>query len=155
MTVPADVARAHVEAELAQLETWRDTHGWEIEWDAATLVLTILMSSKIDGEKYLLECRLDGYRALPPMFEFVHPQTGERGKAGCYPGGGRGYFHTKPCICAPWNRSAYQVHGGPHGDWTMTAWATYRPNHSQLGDMIVLIQDLLDDRSSYSGRMAR
>lgn len=155
MSVPAGVTLAHVEAELVGVELWKNTHGWEIVWDPAALALTLATRSKVDGERYVLHVGLDGYRALPPAFEFVHPETGERGTARCYPGGGRGYFHNKPCICAPWNRNAYQARGGPHGDWSMAAWPSYRPNHSQLGDMFVLIQELLDDRTSYSGRMSR
>ena len=58
-------------------------------------------------------------------------------------------------ICAPWNRKAYQTHGGPHADWALSNWASYRPNHSRVGDMLVLLQVLIDDRATYTGRMER
>jgi hypothetical protein len=153
--VAKEVTRAHVEAEISQLEPWVKLHAWELRWDASALQLTVAMRSKIDGECYVLEMALDDYRALPPYIELIDSATGERGTRRCYPGGGRGYFHTMPVICAPWSRKAYSAHGGPHSDWAMASWATYRPNHAQLGDMLVLLQELLDDRSSYSGRMAR
>jgi hypothetical protein len=155
MSVAPDVTRAQVESELAELQPWVTLHGWELEWDREALQFTVRMRSKVDAEAYVLELKLDSYRALPPFIEFLHPSLAERGTRRCYPGGGRGYFHTHPVICAPWNRKAYAAHGGPHSDWAMANWATYRPNHSQLGDMLVLIQDLLDDRSSYSGRMEK
>lgn len=155
MAVAADVTRAHVEVEISQLESWANLHGWELVWDSTALLLTARMRSKVDGECYVIEMRLDDYRALPPLIEFVHPTLEERGTQRCYPGGGRGYFHNNAVICAPWNRRAYAAHGGPHSDWAMASWATYRPNHNQIGDMLVLLQELIDDRSSYSGRMAR
>jgi len=113
------------------------------------------MRSAIDGEAYEFEISLDDYRALPPAFELRHLATGERGTRRCYPKGGLGYFHNQPVLCAPWNRKAYAALGGPHSDWAMAQWSTYRPNHTRLGDILALIQNLLDDRSSYEGRMAR
>lgn len=151
--VAPDVSRAHVEDELDAARQWALQHNWEPQWDAEELALGVTMQSAIDAEVYKLEVALDGYRALPPAFEFRHPTTGERGTHACYPKGGFGYFHGQPVLCAPWNRRAYKALGGPHGDWAMANWATYRPNHSRLGDMLVLIQTLLDDRSSYQGRM--
>lgn len=155
MLVAKEVSQATVEAEISQLEPWIKAHGWELTWNAPGLRLMVVMRSKVDGERYGFEMALDDYRALPPFIELVDPTTGERGTRRCYPGGGRGYFHNQPVICAPWSRKAYAAHGGPHADWAMASWASYRPNHAQLGDMVVLLQELLDDRSSYSGRMAR
>lgn len=154
MSVAPDVSRALVETELQQLEPWIALHAWEVSWDAVALRLVVRLRSMIDGETYVVEMMLDGYRALPPFIEFVHPSSGDRGTKRCYPNGGRGYFHAHPVICAPWNRKAYSAHGGPHADWAMLSWATYRPNHTQIGDILVLLQDLIDDRSSYGGRMA-
>jgi len=37
----------------------------------------------------------------------------------------------------------------------MSNWASYRPNHSRVGDMLVLLQELIDDRATYTGRMER
>jgi hypothetical protein len=153
--VSAEITRAHVESELSRelIDAWVRQHGWQLSWDPAGLLLRATMRSKIDQEQYELELNLGGYRALPPLIELIHPVTGERGSRKCYPGGGRGYFHNQPVLCAPWNRKAYAAHGGPHGDWTLAQWATYRPNHARLLDILVLLQSLLDDRSSYSGRM--
>ena len=155
--VPPEVTRAHVDSELSSelVNPWARTHGWELSWHPGALLLRVTLRSKVDQERYQLEMDLHGYRALPPLIELVHPETSERGSRKCYPGGGRGYFHNQPVLCAPWNRKAYAAHGGPHGDWALTQWATYRPNHARLLDILVLIQSLLDDASSYSGRMER
>jgi len=155
VAVAPDVTRAHVESELSEVREWADRHRWSIEWRPEELLLEVSMSSEIDKEAYVLEASLQDYRALPPVFELRHPATGERGTHRCYPKGGLGYFHSKPVLCAPWNRKAYTALGGPHSDWVMAQWETYRPNHARLGDILALIQQLLDDRASYKGRMAR
>jgi hypothetical protein len=153
MAVTKTVSRAHVEQELTGIEPWAACHGWSILWDQDRLLLVVLMRSAVDGERYIFEFNLDNYRELPPLIELVHPETGEAETRRSYPAGGRSYFHGKPVICAPWNRAAYQVHGGPHSDWAMTDWASYRPNHGRLSDILVLLQELIDDRVSYTGRM--
>ncbi|SRR6266545_3505596 len=155
MAVARAVSRAHVEQELTAIEPWVDRHGWSILWDDDRLLLVVLMRSAVDRERYLFEFTLDDYRELPPSIELVHPETGEAGMRRSYPAGGRSYFHSKPVICAHWNRKAYQAHGGPHADWVMADWAGFRPNHSRVGDMLVLLQELIDDRTSYTGRMER
>lgn len=154
MAVAPDVTRAHVEEELEEVREWTERHGWVIRWRHDQLLLDVTMRSVIDDEQYELEVSLRDYRALPPIFEFIRPTTGERGTHCCYPRGGRGYFHGKPVLCAPWNRKAYRELGGPHADWAMSQWQSYRPNHVRLGDMLSLIQELLNEESSYQGRMA-
>jgi hypothetical protein len=155
MAVAKAVSIAHIERELAMAEPWAASHGWSILWDPDRLLLVVLMRSTIDGERYIFEFDLDDYRELPPSIEPVDPWTGGRGTRRSYPAGGRSYFHGNPVICAPWNRKAYQTHGGPHADWAMSNWASYRPNHSRVGDMLVLLQELIDDRATYTGRMER
>ena len=154
MAVAPDVSRAHAEEEIEAAREWAGLHGWSLDWKPDQLLLSVSMRSAVDGEAFELEVALDGYRAVPPMFEFRHAATGERGTYRCYPKGGRGYFHNQPVICAPWNRKAYAAFGGPHGDWAMANWATYRPNHARIGDVLALIQVLINDKSSYQGRMA-
>lgn len=155
MAVAKAVSSAHVDAELAAVQPWAVRHGWSIRWDADRLLLAVVMRSAVDEERYVFEFELDDYRELPPSIELVHPETGERGTRRSYPGGCRSYFHSKPVICAPWSRKAYQALGGPHADWIMASWASYRPNHSRVGDMLVLVQELIDDRAIYTGRMER
>jgi hypothetical protein len=136
------------------VESWAARHSWSI-CDPDRLLLVVLMRSAIDAERYIFEFEFDDYRELPPSIELVDPWTGGRGTRRSYPAGGRSYFLGNPVSCAPWNRKAYQTHGGPHADWAMSNWASYRPNHSRVGDMLVLLQELIDDRATYTGRMER
>lgn len=130
--------------------------GWKVTPDLDNLVITVQMKSAIDGEKYILEAKCDDYREIPPLFEFIHPVDGTRGTHRCYPSdrGGSNYFHSKPCICIQWNRNAYGLHGGPHGEWVMTSWADGRPGTLALRDMIYLVHRQINDPTQYRGRMA-
>jgi hypothetical protein len=154
MAVAAAISRAIAEAELGEAEPWGKAHGWRISWDAERPLFTVGMTSAIDKQEFLVEFDVSNYRELPPSIEFLHPSSGERGRPRCYPKGGRGYFHAQPVICAPWNRRAYAANGGPHADWAMSGWASIRPNHANLGDILVLLQELLNDKTGYGGRMA-
>lgn len=53
-------------------------------------------------------------------------------------------FHPNPVICAPWNRLAYQVNGGPHGDWgSLTDWKSAGQGYTQahtVPDMLSALQ---------------
>jgi hypothetical protein len=154
MSVSPTVSRAHVEEELEEVARWSERCGWLLDWQPEQLVLRVTMRSSIDDEQYVFEFLFEDYREIPPLIELLHPVTGERGTARCYPAGGRGYFHPNRLICAPWNQRAYAVHSGPHSDWEMKNWATYRPHHHRLGSILALLQDLLND-PSYTGRMEK
>lgn len=155
MSVSQDVSRAHVEEEMGEARAWLQRAGLEPHWQPDPLILAVRMSSGVDKEEYIFEFKLDDYRELPPSIELVHPVSGERGTRRCYPSGGNAYFHSQPVVCAPWNRRAYKVLGGPHADWEMKNWASYRPNQSRLGSILALLKILIDEPNLYRGRMER
>lgn len=127
MTVPATVTRATVEGELAAAVAWGNRHGWAMHWDADALLFRAANHHPAAGRLVEVTAALDGYRALPPAWRFVTPGTAESPRSawpspGHQPGLNSSIFHTTPCICAPWNRLAYNTHGGPHPEWTITSW---------------------------------
>ena len=144
MSVPATVTRVAAEAEIASATAWATRHGWTLQWNPDALILNA--TTKHPAAERLVEviAHLDDYRALPPAWRFVTPGTDESPRsawpsAGELPGVSGSIFHTEPCVCAPWNRLAYKVHGGPHEDWTMTAWLTVGGGSSKadhLADML-------------------
>lgn len=153
MSVDPEISRQIVTEELAAMAPVADSYSWEVRADLPSLTVTVKMKSRLDGQVYVVEARCDGYKAIPPYFEFIHPETGERGTARCYPADGS-FFHSTPCLCVQWNRKAYRDHGGPHGDWVMANWASARPGTTSLGDMIHLIQTQINRQGIYRGRMA-
>src|SRR5881275_2134944 len=102
MSVDPDITRRILREERVALDQLAAEYKWAVTEDDDALIVTVRMKSAIDGEEYVVEAKCDGYRAQPPLFEFIHPKSGERGKASCYPndsGRGQPFFHAMPCIC--------------------------------------------------------
>lgn len=150
--MPPDLSRVYVEEELAALIPLKATFGWELRSDFAALKVRTTLKSARDNQIYVLDLAFDNYKEWPPYLEFVEWDTGKIGTRRAYPKGGRGYFHTHPCICAPFSRKAYNRYGGPHGDWDINNWISLTPTVNTLGDILLLVQRLLND-STYQGRM--
>lgn len=153
MTVAQEISRDIIRAELNQTQPLVKTFGWVLEEKLEQLIFTVRIRSSIDNEEYVMEFKCDNYKETPPFIEFINPVTGERGTRKVYPKNGNGFFHSTPCICAQFNRKAYKEFGGPHGDWSIGNWINLRPEVSTLGDMITLIQRLINNRNFYGGRM--
>lgn len=152
MTVDPEITRQIIKEEVEAMRPLASTYGWEVIMSLPDLTVTVKMRSAVDGQTYIVEARCDGYKALPPYFEFIHHETKERGTQRCYPVGGS-FFHPTPCICVQWNRKAYRDVGGPHADWKMTDWMSARPGMTMLGDMFHLIQREINNPNQYHGRM--
>jgi len=154
MTVDTVVSRQIVKTELALAKPLVNTYGWVIEEDLEHLLFRVRLRSSADKEEYIMEFACDNYKEMPPFIEFIDPITNARGVPSAYPKNGNGFFHSTPCICAQFNRKAYQPYGGPHNDWAMQNWEQLRPHFSYLGDMIHLVQRQINNPNSYHGRMA-
>jgi hypothetical protein len=145
--VPREVTAAVVGEELPALRAYAGRHGWQITWDEASLVLLADGSHPADGSPARLHADLAGYRALPPAWTFI-PHNAEAAVPGRFPapgplpGGVGSIFHTSRLICAPFNRLAYQQHGGPHQNWGRpAAWLDVRGHvrATRLGEMLAQI----------------
>jgi hypothetical protein len=152
MSVDPEISRRIIEEELRSMAPLVDSYGWEMTSDLSNNTVTVKMKSIVDSEVYILEAKCDDYKELPPFFEFIYPDTGERGTKLCYPADGS-FFHANPCICVEWSRKAYAVHGGPHNDWQMANWIKARPGMTTLGDFFHLVQRQINNKEKYKGRM--
>ena len=162
MAVDVEITRAQVRDELKALRDLAKTYRWGIIPNYNGLIVLVTMYSH-NGDLFIIEARLDNYKEWPPWFEFIDPETGERGTKHAYPKANDSLFHDSgPCICAPFNRKAYKhiVDTGPHSDWNLGDWmnsnanSTTWSNYSTLGDMLGLIQTRLNKPETYKGRMA-
>lgn len=162
MAVSPEITQQHLQEELALVEDLATTYNWEIAPDFEHLAVVVKMQAH-NGDRFILEISCGNYKELPPFFEFIDPESGQRGTPHAYPKGGDSFFHTSgPCICAPFNRKAYKsvVSTGPHADWNLGDWITSTANgiqwanFSKLGDMLGLIQNRLSRPDLYGGRMA-
>ena len=148
--IPRATTFALVEHELAPALQWAERRSIELTWHPEILEVRAVLTQRATGEKYFLAGQLDGYRAVPPAWEFRDAQWSDsRNKrnyprAAVIPGvGNSSMFHPNPVICAAFNRLAYQQNGGPHGDWGgpeqwLHAGAGYVQAHT-LGDMLAAI----------------
>jgi hypothetical protein len=152
--LPADMSQQYLESELSSISAVRYTFGWDLTVNMSALRVTAELKSFRDDERYVLDMEFDNYKAWPPYLEFREWDTGKPGTKRAYPKGGRGYFHPNLCICAPFNRKAYSRYGGPHGDWNIENWMSLTPTITTLGDILILVQRLLND-PTYEGRMER
>jgi hypothetical protein len=119
--LPPATARATVEAELAGARAWATRHDWTMHWIPEDLVVRAATYHNPVHRLVEVVAICDSYRALPPAWRFVRPGSDESGGK-WFPSAGPGsIFHGNEVICAPWNRLAYKVHGGPHDDWNEPA----------------------------------
>ncbi len=161
MAVDLLISRAVMEDEVALMRDLVSLYKWEVTPTFSELRLLVKMRAHT-GELYIIEVTCDDYKEKPPLFEFIHTDTGERGTAKAYPKSHDSLFHTSgPCICAPFNRKAYKsvFATGPHNDWKLGDWMISKANgtdwvnYTQLGDMLGLIQTRLSRPEYYKGRM--
>ena len=161
MTVDPDITRQHLREELTLVQDLAATEKWDIVPDFELLTVVVTMHAH-NGDRYIIEAQCDDYKAVPPLFEFIDPDTGERGTRHAYPRTTDSFFHDSgPCICAPFSRKAYRavVATGPHGDWQFGDWQTSTANNvhwanaSKLGDMFGLIYTRISRPDLYRGRM--
>ena len=146
--------------ELTLMKSIATTNRWGVIPDYERLTVVVTMYSH-NGDLFVLEARCNDYKLMPPIFEFIDSDTGERGTRHAYPKTNNSLFHDSgPCICAPFNRKAYKefVETGPHGNWGYGDWQTSTDqgqwsNFSKLGDMFGLVYTRISRPDYYLGRM--
>lgn len=146
--VPRHVTRVLVEAERPAVEAWASRNAWEVQFLPDLLVLNATVKHPTDGQLLWLTADLSGYRALPPAWRFVNAEGQETRNAypspGSLPGGKSSIFHSKPVICAPFNRLSYKDAEGPHAnDWgDSVRWTRIQGDFATpktLADMLMVI----------------
>lgn len=161
MSISADISKAHLQQELPLVQELAALHRWEVTTDYDRLIVGVRMRA-YNGDVFVSEIRCDSYKEMPPFFEFIDPDTGERGTKRAYPKTTDSLFHESgPCICAPFNRKAYKSvePSAPHGDWQFANWMTLVASgvqwsdYSTLADMLGLIQTRIGRPDLYRGRM--
>lgn len=156
MALPLELSKDIVLQELAVADDLIKSNGWKITHPADGL-FTAELVSPIDAQLYILECGYENYREWPIYFEFIDPQTHEKGTTHAYPADKNHIFHNKPCICLECNRKAYAT---IHKDWGgFENWQNVPINNvtgrlTSIGDMLQKIWFHISSRDLYTGRMA-
>jgi hypothetical protein len=124
--VPKRVTKILVESEARIVDSWAQRNGWTVNINLERLEITAEVPHPKDNAPLFLQGDLSGYRAIPPAWRFVD-ESGNVTKA-AFPAAGpvngkSSIFHGNVVICAPFNRLAYKIAGGPHEDWgEWTGW---------------------------------
>ena len=144
--VPTAVTRAVLANEASAVAAWVSRQqGWEAAVDLDALRLTARTTHPATSIPLRIDADLDGYPAIPPVWRFLDPATGQPlphtfPQGGTIPGISGSIFHSNRVICAPWSRLAYAEHGGPHGDWGgLTNWKNTAPTYTKadtIADML-------------------
>ena len=145
---PSDITQAVIAEERAAITAWATRHCWEVQLDLATATATATSVHPVTGQPVVFSADFEGYPAQAPAWwcgsspsiksDYPAPM------ATTVPGLQGSIFHPSPVICAPWNRLAYAVHGGPHNDWGIpTDWkqaaATSTQAHT-IADMLAALR---------------
>lgn len=157
----AQHSRVVVEDELQAAKAWGRRHAVPIEWISETLELRVLLTQPDTETQFYLRGMFDNYRERPPAWDFCDPTWSQTGDKSFYPAKpprtpfGSSLIHQSPVICAPFNRLAYKVHGGPHSNWGDTAqWITPKGSYIYADTISDMIQAIHRDLQYSTGRMA-
>ena len=146
------VVEATLRAELPGAIEWAKRHGISVTSllpDA--LILRVVLVQTTTKDEYFLQGSFDQYKELPPVWEWQDESWTESSSPRLSPERrdtpfGASMFlphRNEAIICAPFNRLAFDSHGGPHRDWGDPAqWRTPRDRwvHAvTIGDMLQAI----------------
>ena len=146
---PPDITRVVITTdELAAITSWATRSGWDVTVDLDALRLTATATHPVTSRAVVFHGDVEGYPTQAPAWWCGDSPSDKSGYPApmttATPKLQGSIFHPNPCICAPWNRLAYTVHGGPHGDWgSTTDWkqaaATSTQAHT-LPDMLATLR---------------
>jgi hypothetical protein len=125
--VPVGVSQVILAAELETAKPWLARHSWGAELADDGLTLEIRTHHPADGGPLLLRGQFDGYRALPPNWIFLDPDTMQANPR-AWPAAGpvgdqASIFHSFGVVCAHFSRSGFSEMGGPHPWGGLSNWA--------------------------------
>lgn len=124
--LPATQVRTRLKEEIDAAEAWAARLDYELTYDEQSLSLRLALSGP-GGDPYLLGGIFEDYPTLPPIWRFLHPESGEAIGRAAFPAPADPYPRGSPLIidsgregvviCAHFNRLAFAEEEGPHGDW--------------------------------------
>jgi hypothetical protein len=155
MAVEPELTRSIMREEMHRVHDYGKAHKWGIIPNYPEFSVIVTMYAH-NGDLFVIKLSCDNYRELPPIIDFIDPETGEIGTMKAYPKGSDSFFNTTgPCICAPFSRKAYD---SLHQQWSLGNWTTsaeQNVNWAQVSNLVgilsVIQSRLLID---YKGRMA-
>ena len=150
--LPPTVTDAAITSEIEGAMAWAVRHGIDLTARMPKeRVLRVVLVQNRSQEKFFLQGQFDQYKALPPVWDWRDANWSDSSRLYLSPKPentpfGSSMFlvqNNKAIICAPFNRLAFNSHGGPHSDWgEPTQWMTAGNGYVYavtIGDMLQAI----------------
>ena len=146
------VTAAAFASELEGASEWAKREHVKLEILVPQNLVRAVFVQESSGEEFFLQGRFDGYKELPPVWEWCNSDWSDPGNKRLSPEAAQTPYGSsmflakdnKAIICAPFNRLAFKVHGGPHRDWgELSHWMTAADRYvyaATIGDMLHLIK---------------
>lgn len=137
-----------IKLEVGRLLAWAARKGVSLTWEPTSFELRGEWTQPETGERFYFRGLVDGYRSLPPTWQFTDADFSGASSGHLAPKCastpfGSPMIHGNGVICAPFNRLAYGNHGGPHNDWVLAEWlnagAVNQVRATNLADMVARI----------------
>ena len=161
--LPDRVTEAVLAQEFKAALQWAERQQIKVTCDLPQRRVRAVYSRQGSGEKFYLQGLGDGYREIPPAWQWCRSDWSEPGDR-CHspepkatPHGSSMFLDdgTTAIICAPFNRLAHQVQGGPHGDWgDLVHWTTAGQGHVYAVEIADMLHVIARDFRYTTGRMA-
>ena len=150
--IPTAVAIEQVLEELPAVAAYAAAAGLTLDdsplREGRPAFFVTIYNSKLEPFVVEVDCR--DYAMYPPTIEFLDVTRVRRGSRDLYPS----CFHATPCVCARYNRKAYALSGGPHGDWRLVDWQLPTSNGVAIYTLALIVSDLHSKIASSTGRLA-
>ena len=161
--LPERVTAAAFTSELEAACEWARREQVQLDCSLPEKLLCATFVRGDSSEHFYVRGRFDGYKALPPIWEWCDANWSNAGErrlspdaAGTAHGSSMFLDHRGTAIiCAPFNRLAYAVHNGPHSNWgELTHWMTVRRGVVYAVTIADMLHTIARDFRYTTGRMA-
>ena len=161
--LPDRVTAAALASEIEAAREWARREQVQLDCSLPEKLLRAVFVRDDSSEHFYLQGRFDGYKALPPIWEWCDVNWSNAGNRRLSPKAAQTSHGSSmfldhggtAIICTPFNRLAYVSNDGPHSDWgELTHWMTARRGvvyAVTIGDML---HTIARDFRYTSGRMA-
>ena len=161
--LPERVTVAAISSEIEPAHKWARREGVCLEALLSEKLVRAVFQRAGSDEKFFLQGFFDGYKAFPPVWEWCDSNWANGGRRELSPESARTPYGgsmfldngTKAVICAPFNRLAFSVHGGPHSNWgELSHWMSAGQGFVQATTIADMLNVIARDFRFTSGRLA-
>ena len=146
--LPPRVTAAAFASEIEGAHEWARRAHVKLEAVLPQQLVRAVFVREASGEEFFLQGRFDGYKEMPPAWEWCDSDWSDPDnrrlspEAAPTPYGSSMFLAQgdKAVICAPFNRLAFKANGGPHDNWgELSHWMTAGDEYVYavtIGDML-------------------